>query len=750
MTQPAVPRPLPHLPAIDGLRAVAVMAVVLYHANVAWMPGGFLGVDVFFVISGFLITSLLLTELSANGTINRKAFWLRRFRRLLPALAALLVVVAVVGLVADRRDLVRFRGDLAAACTYVTNWYLALTKRSYFESIGRPSPLLHLWSLAVEEQFYLLWPLLFPVIIRAAVRRGFSRTHTALTLLGGAALSSALMAVLFSPNHDPSRVYFGTDTHAAPILVGAALAIWWLPVVRGVQAVCGWVWQVVGALSMCGLLAVMVLTHDSDGSGLDTHHRDAWLYRGGFLAVAVLVALLIASVTRPTAGRLGMLLSVPAMRWLGERSYAIYLWHWPVVVFTRPGTDIDMHGYVLLGVRLVLTMALAEASFRFVERPVRHGALTAMFGRSRSSHMAQLRASAIVVGGLVVVTGLGLSVARADSPPNEIEASLQAGAKALDAHNSPPAVTEPTVVTSVPPVTSIVATPDTSSTLPPPPTTAVRPPVSEVDVPVYAVGDSVMLGAAPTLTKRLGKQSQIDAKVNRQFFQGARLVRDERKQAGPAPIVVVHLGNNGRFPDRDLTTLVEDLADVPLVVLSHLSSPNSFATGVNALIDTLAATHANVAVLNWDAIVADNPKILYSDHLHMRPAGAALYAEALVELIDKRCIPDAAPGVPGASIITSTTSASTVPGVPAVPALRPGVIDRCGAWLPPVPIPTTTTQPTVPVPATPVPATPVPATLVPATPMPATVPAMPAPATVPATVGPPTTTTTLVALPTPA
>ncbi len=748
MTLPAVPRPLPHLPAIDGLRAVAVMAVVLYHADVAWMPGGFLGVDVFFVISGFLITSLLLTEFSAVGSINRKAFWGRRFRRLLPALAALLGVVAIVGLVADRRDLVRFRGDLAAASTYVTNWYLALTKRSYFESIGRPSPLLHLWSLAVEEQFYLVWPLVFPVIIRAATRRGFSRLRTALALLGGAAVSSVLMALLFSPNHDPSRVYFGTDTHAAPILVGAALAIWWLPVVRGVRAVRGWIWQVVGALSMCGLLAVMVLTHDSDGSGLDTHHRDAWLYRGGFLAVALLVAVLIASVTRPAPGRLGMLLSVPPMRWLGERSYAIYLWHWPVVVFTRPGTDIDVHGYLLLGLRLVLTMALAEASFRFVERPVRRGALAVVFARLRSAQrMTQLGASASIVGVLMVVTGLGLGVARADSPPSEIEASLQAGAKALDDHNSPPALTEPVVVTTVAQPTSIVAAPDTSSTLAAPPTTAVRPPITEVDVPVYAVGDSVMLGAAPTLTKRLGKQSQIDAKVNRQFFQGARLVRDERKQAGPAPIVVVHLGNNGRFPDRELTMLVDDLGDVPLIVLSHLSSPNSFAAGVNALIDTVAATHANVAVLDWDGIVAANPKILYNDHLHMRPAGAALYAEALVDLIDKRCIPDAS-----TSVAIPSTSTSLVPGVvavvavPAVPALRPGIIDRCGAWLPPVPIPTTAvvaTTTVVPIPTTTL--VPVPTAIaVPSTTVPSTT------TTIPAIAATTTTITTLVALPTPA
>ena len=597
----------------------------------------------------------------------------------------------------------------------------------------------------MEEQFYLVWPLVFPVIIRAAIHRGFSRVRTAFALLGGAAVSSVLMALLFSPNHDPSRVYFGTDTHAAPILVGAALAIWWLPVVRGMRAVRGWVWQVVGALSMCGLLAVMVLTHDSDGSGLDTHHRDAWLYRGGFLAVALLVALLIASVTRPSPGRLGMLLSVPPMRWLGERSYAIYLWHWPVVVFTRPGTDIDLHGYLLLGLRLVLTMALAEASFRFVERPVRRGALAVVFARLRSAQrMTQLGASASIIGVLMVVTGLGLSVARADSPPSEIEASLQAGAKALDDHNSPPPVTETMAVTTVAPATSLVSTPETSSTLAAPPTTAVRPPITEVDVPVYAVGDSVMLGAAPTLTKRLGKQSQIDAKVNRQFFQGARLVRDERKQAGPAPIVVVHLGNNGRFPDRELTMLVDDLGDVPLIVLSHLSSPNSFAAGVNALIDAVAATHANVAVLDWDGIVAANPKILYSDHLHMRPAGAALYAEALVDLIDKRCIPDASTSTPSTS-----TSTSLVPGVvavPAVPALRPGIIDRCGAWLPPIPIPTTTVVATTT--AASIPTTtlvPVPTAIaVPSTTVPSTT------TTIPAIAATTTTITTLVALPTPA
>ena len=206
---------------------------------------------------------------------------------------------------------------------------------------------------------------------------------------------------------------------------------------------------------------------------------------------------------------------------------------------------------------------------------------------------------------------------------------------------------------------------------------------------MLAVGDSVMLGAAPVLTRRLGRQATIQAAVNRQFFQGARLVRDMIGRPDPAPVVIIHLGNNGRFTDRELTDLVDDLSAVPLVVLTRLASPRDYAATVNRLIDLVAATSSNVAVLEWDTIVATHPEILYDDLLHMRPAGARLYADALIDLIARRCLPDPVVAAPAAP---SSTTTSTAP-VAVLPP-RSGVLDRCGPWLPPVPVVTTTTTTT--------------------------------------------------------
>ncbi|HET9492773.1 MAG TPA: acyltransferase, partial [Chloroflexia bacterium] len=215
---------LPYLPGLDGLRAVAVIAVLLYHAGLPLFAGGFLGVEVFFVISGFLITSLLLAEWNANGRIDLPAFWLRRARRLLPAVYTLVVVVLVVAVVFLPEEVSMLRGDGAAAFTYVTNWYLIFNERSYFEAMGRPSMLLHLWSLAVEEQFYLVWPPVLALLLR------FRRRGAILAVvLAGAAASSLLMALLYSPEADPSRVYYGTDTRATGLLIGAALAFVWSP-----------------------------------------------------------------------------------------------------------------------------------------------------------------------------------------------------------------------------------------------------------------------------------------------------------------------------------------------------------------------------------------------------------------------------------------------------------------------------------------------------------------------------------------
>ena len=356
-------RGLSYMPALDGLRAVAVMAVLLYHGNVSWARGGYFGVDAFFVLSGFLITSLLLAEWRSTRRIDLKAFWIRRARRLLPAV---LVVVAAIALyaatVAQPVELHQLRRDAFSTLGYVANWNQIFSHQSYFEQYAAPSPLRHVWSLAIEEQFYLLWPLVVFGLLRLG--RG-SRRALAATCAVLAAGSAVLMAVLYQPGADPSRVYYGTDTRAQSLLIGALLATL-LARRRGVTSL-----HRRAALHGTAIVAAIALAF----IWTTTAERAAWQYRGGFALAAVLVALVITSVTEPNgAGPLGALLSIGALRAIGTISYGLYLWHWPIYVYLDEArTQLD--GASLLALRLAVTFGIAIGSYCIVEQPIRLGAL---------------------------------------------------------------------------------------------------------------------------------------------------------------------------------------------------------------------------------------------------------------------------------------------------------------------------------------------------------------------------------------
>ncbi|MBX6342689.1 MAG: acyltransferase, partial [Thermomicrobiaceae bacterium] len=364
---------LPYLPGLDGLRALAVAAVLLYHLEVGWLRGGFLGVEVFFVLSGYLITSLLLAEWRRARAIDLKAFWLRRARRLLPALYLLLIGTLAYAIAFLPDELARLRRDALAAFAYVTNWYLIFGHTSYFEAIGRPSLLQHLWSLAVEEQFYLLWPPLFLVLMRRGRRWALA------ACLAGALASTALMAALFDPGVDPSRLYYGTDTRAAELLLGAALAFVWDPVRLGDPArargrLRRWLAAAPhAALALDGAAAVALLALVGLFHALG--EIEPRLYRGGFAVVALVTLVLIAATAHPRARWAPRLIGCRPLRWVGQRSYGIYLWHWPVFMVTRPGLDVPLAGLPLLALRLAVTVGLAEASYRWVETPFRRGAV---------------------------------------------------------------------------------------------------------------------------------------------------------------------------------------------------------------------------------------------------------------------------------------------------------------------------------------------------------------------------------------
>jgi peptidoglycan/LPS O-acetylase OafA/YrhL len=356
---------LTYRPALDGLRAIAVIAVMLYHGQVAWLRGGFLGVDVFFALSGYLITFLLLVEFRTWGSIDLREFWLRRARRLLPALFLVLIAVAVYGAMAVSPErLGRLRGDAVATLLYVANWRFAATGESYFDQFQEPSPLLHAWSLGIEEQFY--W--LFPVFLLAWLSLRRSTRGLTVVLLLGAAASTSLMAALYRPGGDPSRIYYGTDTRAAPLLIGAALAVWSVrhagrrdtnahrhPRQR-------WLGEAAGIVGLTGLF--LAFTRLSESSSV--------LFRGGLAAVAVLTSLVLIATERDTL--VNRLLGWEPLRRVGVVSYGLYLWHWPTYLVlspTRTGAD----GWLLLGLRLAATAVLATASYVLIERPVRQGSL---------------------------------------------------------------------------------------------------------------------------------------------------------------------------------------------------------------------------------------------------------------------------------------------------------------------------------------------------------------------------------------
>jgi peptidoglycan/LPS O-acetylase OafA/YrhL/CubicO group peptidase (beta-lactamase class C family) len=352
---------LPFLPGLDGLRAFAVIAVLLYHADLP-LRGGFLGVEVFFTLSGFLITALLVGEQAATGRIDLRDFWMRRARRLLPALALVLLSVFAIAAMLPTGETAGLGGDLLAAIGYVMNWRLVLSGQSYFDAGVRPSLLQHLWSLAVEEQFYLIWPLLFVAGLRL-----LRPTGLLLTTLLLAAGSAFLSATLYDPGADPSRIYYGTDTRASGILLGAALAMLWAPWRQPALSSrrLGRALDVGGLLALGGLVFAVVQLFDSH----------PLLYRGGLIAVAVLTLVVIAGLTHPQARLLPALLGSAPLRWVGVRSYGIYLWHWPVFQVTRPFMDVPFGNPAALVLRLALALLLAELSYRWVEAPVRAGAI---------------------------------------------------------------------------------------------------------------------------------------------------------------------------------------------------------------------------------------------------------------------------------------------------------------------------------------------------------------------------------------
>jgi peptidoglycan/LPS O-acetylase OafA/YrhL len=399
------------MPGLDGLRALAVLAVIAYHLDLGWAPGGLLGVGVFFTLSGYLITDLLLGQHETTGRLQLADFWLRRARRLLPALFVMLAVVAAWVTLLDRDQLPAIRGAVAASAAYVGNWWLIAQHSSYFAQFAPPMPLGHLWSLAVEEQFYLIWPWLLLLGLRWARGRRRARTRLAVATLALAALSAVLMALLYRPGYDPTRIYDGTDTRAFAVLIGAALAFVWPSRHLGsdVTEAARWILDGIGVTGLA-IIAVLIWR---------TSEYSPFLYRGGMVLLSAGTALAVGAAASP-ASRLGVLLGIRPLRWVGVRSYGIYLWHFPIIVLTTPANGRDSLARGAL--QVAAAFGVAALSWRFIEEPVRHGAIGRWLAQARSAGWRpgaagrRTRLTVVAAVGVVALASCGLAGVVRPSP----------------------------------------------------------------------------------------------------------------------------------------------------------------------------------------------------------------------------------------------------------------------------------------------------------------------------------------------
>ena len=585
---------LPYRPGLDGLRALAVIGVFFYHARPhsdgnGWLPGGFLGVDMFFVLSGYLITSLLLVEWDARNRIDLRRFWARRARRLFPALVVVVLAVLLLDAIFQRSSLAKTRGDAVSSLLYYTNWHLILANHSYFVRMSNPSLLQHLWSLAVEEQFYVIWPLL---LVPGLVLLG--RKRLPFVIAAGFAGSAALSWLLYK-QADPSRVWYGTDTRAFLLLMGILLALVWPAIERMRRAV-----TLLELLGVAALVTTVLLFRQMQDFS-------PTLWRGGDIAAAFCFAVLIAAVAHPATG-LGEALGIAPLRWLGERSYGIYLWHLPIVLLLRPGVDISWTGPGVVILQAVIVVTAAALSFRFVEQPIRTGALQRRLARHAPRRRLELIAAStlVVSAAFAVLFVIPHALNPVSGYVNPQQAS--AGIQPSDGGTEPSPRVKPQVV-------GRKQQPKKLGPLP---------------AHMLALGDSVMLDCSKDLEAALHHRVRVDATVGRQIDDTITELAHLRKHHRLPKAIVLQVGNNGPLWYRDLVRLRHALRGIPDIVVVNVRNSTSWQDESNqALADWLLGWRT-AHLADWYANSTDN---MLSDGTHPWPYGCRIYARVIADTL---------------------------------------------------------------------------------------------------------------------
>ena len=580
-------KPARHIASIDGLRAIAVTAVVLYHLGISWIPGGFLGVDLFFVISGYVITRLILDSINRSSALDLRAFYWARLRRIYPGfLFMVFSTIIFIGVWAPEA-IKRFLTDLPYALTGTMNWSLVARHQDYFEAIGRPPLLQHTWSLAVELQFYLIWPIILLTVLKYFGKKNVARAALLIAMISGAALFIVSLKLDASNAQQVSHVYFGTDTHSLGLFLGAALAVSWIPqnLSANIEKRAQDVVDAIGVVGLLGLISTFLFIDEANPT----------LYRVAFPLAGIFGCLVIISLVHP-ASRFAPIISSAPFAWIGQRSYGIYIWHWVIFQVTRPSVDLTGDTWALYLARVLLVLALADISLRWVEIPFRQGNIQNWVrGIKYRAPKVQLRHKSYIVISIVTLLAVSTSISvQAINKADLVAKQMQ------EAAESEAGLTE-----------------DLGST-----------------TGLWVTGDSVILGIRAKLEKQ-AHISLINARVGRQAPELLAVMRVDQSSVPKSP-VIFNLGNNNKLSESTVVEIFEIIKNQPQIIVVNTAVPRAWREENNQIIARVASRYANVKLIDWDNISEGKPELFAPDGVHLSPTGSDAYVASVLDVLTKK------------------------------------------------------------------------------------------------------------------